>query len=343
MKRLLNTLYVTSGNKYLSLDGENVVVLEDQKEIGRIPLHNLQSIVTFGYTGASPALMGACTKRNIDLSFMSGNGRFLARVTGEVKRNVILRKQQYRISDNQDENVHIARNFILGKVYNSRWILERAVRDYAMRLDMEKIKRKSAFLAQSMKAIRICESADELLGLEGEAASVYFSVFDDLILQQKTEFYFHGRNKRPPLDNVNAMLSFGYSLLAGMCGGALEAVGLDPYVGFFHTVRPGRMSLALDIMEEFRIVMVDRFFLTIINKRIMKEKYFIKKENNTVIMTDEGRKAFLSAWQTKKQEIIKHPFLDEKIEWGMAPYVQSMLLARYLRGDIDEYPPFFWK
>ena len=208
---------------------------------------------------------------------------------------------------------------------------------------MEKIKRKSAFLAQSMKAIRICESADELLGLEGEAASVYFSVFDDLILQQKTEFYFHGRNKRPPLDNVNAMLSFGYSLLAGMCGGVLEAVGLDPYVGFFHTVRPGRMSLALDIMEEFRSVMVDRFVLTLINKRIMKEKYFIKKENNAVIMTDEGRKAFLSAWQTKKQEIIKHPFLDEKIEWGMAPYVQSMLLARYLRGDIDEYPPFFWK
>lgn len=301
MKRLLNTLYVTSGNKYLSLDGENVVVLEDQKEIGRIPLHNLQAIITFGYTGASPALMGVCAQRNIDLSFMSGNGRFLARVTGEVKGNVTLRKQQYRISDNRDESVHIARNFILGKVYNSRWILERAARDYALRLDVETIKKKSVF------------------------------------------FYFHGRNKRPPLDNVNAMLSFGYSLLAGMCGGALEAVGLDSYVGFFHTDRPGRMSLALDLMEEFRSVMVDRFVLTLINKKIMKEKYFIKKENGAVIMTDEGRKAFLSAWQSKKQETIKHPFLDEKIEWGMAPYVQSMLLARYLRGDLDEYPPFFWK
>ena len=316
MKRLLNTLYVTTGNRYLSLDGENVVVLEDQKEIGRIPLHNLQAIVTFGYTGASPALMGACAQRNISLSFMSGNGRFLARVTGEVKGNVTLRKQQYRISDNKDESVHIARNFILGKVHNSRWILERAVRDHSIRLDTENIKNKSMFLAQSMGKIRVCEHADELLGLEGEAASVYFSVFDDLILQQKEVFYFHGRNKRPPLDYVNAMLSFGYSLLAGMCGAALEAVGLDPYVGFF---------------------------LTLINKKIMKEKYFIKKENEAVIMTEEGRKVFLSAWQAKKQETIKHPFLDEKIEWGMAPYVQSMLLARYLRGDLDEYPPFFWK
>lgn len=343
MKRLLNTLYVTSGNRYLSLDGENVVVLEEQKEIGRIPLHNLQAIITFGYTGASPALMGACAQRNIDLSFMSGNGRFLARVTGEVKGNVTLRKQQYRISDDREASVQIARNFILGKVYNSRWILERAIRDYAMRLDTEMIKRKSLFLAQSLEKIRKCESAEELLGLEGEAASVYFSAFDEMILQQKEDFYFHGRNKRPSLDNVNAMLSFGYSLLAGMCGAALEAVGLDPYVGFFHTDRPGRMSLALDIMEEFRSVMVDRFVLTLINKKIVKEKYFIKKENGAVIMTDEGRKIFLSSWQSRKQETIKHPFLDEKIEWGMVPYMQSMLLARYLRGDLDEYPPFFWK
>lgn len=343
MKRLLNTLYVTTGNKYLSLDGENVVVLEEQKEIGRVPLHNLQAIITFGYTGASPALMGACAQRNIDLSFMSGNGRFLARVTGEVKGNVTLRKEQYRVSDNREKSIHIARNFILGKVYNSRWVLERAVRDYSLRLDVEKIKKRTVFLAQSMGKIRECENAAKLLGMEGEAASVYFSVFDELILQQKNDFYFYERNKRPPLDNVNAMLSFGYAMLAEMCGAALEAVGLDPYVGFFHTDRPGRMSLALDIMEEFRSIMVDRFVLTLINKKIIKEKHFIKKENNAVIMTDEGRKVFLSAWQNKKQEMIKHPFLDEKIEWGMVPYVQSMLLARYLRGDLDEYPPFFWK
>ena len=343
MKRLLNTLYVTSGNKYLSLDGENVVISEEKEEIGRIPLHNLQSIVTFGYVGASPALMGTCAQRNIDLTFMSGNGRFIARVTGEVKGNVTLRKQQYRISDDQKVSVKVARNFILGKVYNSRWILERATRDYAMRLDVKQMKKKSSFLAESISKIRTCENADELLGLEGEAASVYFSVFDELILQQKEVFYFHGRNKRPPMDNVNAMLSFGYSLLAGMCGSALETVGLDPYVGFFHRDRPGRISLALDLMEEFRSIMVDRFVLTLINKRIMSDKYFIKKENEAVLLTDEGRKVFLSAWQSKKQEMITHPFLDEKIEWGMAPYVQSMLLARYLRGDLDAYPPFFWK
>lgn len=343
MKRLLNTLYITSGNRYLSLDGENVVVLEEQQEIGRIPLHNLQAIVTFGYTGASPALMGVCAQRNIELSFMSGNGRFLARVTGEVKGNVTLRKQQYRVSDDREKSIKIARNFILGKVYNSRWVLERAGRDYAMRLDAELIRKKSLHLAQSMKNIRMCENNEELLGLEGEAASVYFSVFDELILQQKKDFYFHGRNKRPPLDNVNAMLSFAYSLLASMCGSALESVGLDPYVGFFHTDRPGRMSLALDLMEEFRSIMADRFVLTLINKRIMKSDHFMKKENGAVIMSDEGRKLFISAWQSKKQETITHPFLNEKIEWGMAPYVQSMLLARYLRGDIDEYPPFFWK
>ena len=343
MKRLLNTLYITSGNKYLSLDGENIVVSEEQKEVGRIPLHNLQAIITFGYTGASPALMGACAQRNIDLSFMSGNGRFIARVTGEEKGNVVLRKQQYRISDCKVKSIAIARNFILGKVYNSRWVLERASRDHAMRLDVEQFKKKSAFLSQSMKNIRICEDANELLGLEGEAASVYFSVFDELILQQKEDFYFHGRNKRPPMDNVNAMLSFAYSLLAGMCSSALEAVGLDPYVGFFHTDRPGRASLALDLMEEFRSVMADRFVLTLINKRIIKPEHFMCKESGAFIMTDQGRKVFLSAWQSRKQETIKHPYLDEKIEWGMAPYAQSLLLARYLRGDIDEYPPFFWK
>lgn len=343
MKHLLNTLYVTGNNRYLSLDGENVVISEKQEEIGRIPLHNLEAIVTFGYMGASPALMGACAQRNIDLTFMSAHGRFLARVTGEVKGNVTLRKQQYRVSDDPKASLAIARNFILGKVYNSRWILERACRDYPLRLDVETIKGKSDFLYQRLDDIRRCSSSEALLGYEGEAASVYFSVFDQLILQQKDAFSFKGRNKRPPLDNVNALLSFAYSLLAGMCGAALEAVGLDPYVGFFHTDRPGRMSLALDLMEEFRGVMADRFVLTLINKRVIKDKDFIRKENGAVILEDSGRKTFLKAWQEKKQEIIKHPFLDEKIEWGMAPYVQAMLLARYLRGDLDEYPPFMWK
>ena len=343
MKRLLNTLYIMSNNRYLSLDGENVVILEEQKEIGRIPLHNLQSIITFGYTGASPALMGACAQRNIDVSFMSGNGRFLARVSGEVKGNVTLRKQQYRISEDRNQSIRIARNFIVGKVYNARWVLERAARDYPMRLDADKLKEKSSILYRSLENIRNCDNAASLLGLEGEAASVYFSVFDELILQQKEDFVFQGRNKRPPLDNVNAMLSFAYTLLAGMCGAALEGVGLDPYVGFYHTDRPGRMSLALDLMEELRSVMADRFVLTLINKKVIKNNYFHKKENGAVILDEEGTPPPLSAWQSKKQDTIKHPFLDEKIEWGMVPHVQAMLLARFLRGDLDEYPPFLWK
>ena len=343
MRQLLNTLFVTSEDIYLSLDGENVVISDKQEEIGRIPLHNLQGIVTFGYTGASPALMGVCAERNIELTFMSGNGRFLARVTGEVKGNVILRKQQYRISENPYESIRYARNFITGKVYNSRWILERAIRDYPMRVDTERLKEKSHFLYQSLENIRSCEDSSILLGLEGEAASVYFSVFDELILQQKDSFYFHGRNKRPPLDRVNAMLSFAYSLLAGMCGSALEGVGLDPYVGFYHADRPGRISLALDLMEELRGVMADRFVLTMINKRVMKETHFIEKEDGAVLLNDAGRKVFLSAWQERKQEMIRHPFLNEKLEWGMIPHAQAMLLARCIRGDLDEYPPFFWK
>lgn len=343
MKHLLNTLYVTSANRYLSLDGENVVIYEKEEEIGRVPLHNLEAIITFGYTGASPALMGACAQRNIALSFMTANGRFLARVTGEVKGNVTLRKEQYRISEDSERSISIARNCIIGKVYNSRWILERAARDYPLRLDAEKLKMKSAFLAESIQKIRKCEEADSLRGLEGEAASVYYSVFDDMILQQKEGFYFQGRNRRPPLDPVNAMLSFAYSLLANMCGAALEVVGLDPYVGFFHTDRPGRMSLALDVMEELRGVMADRFVLTIINKRQIGASGFTKKENGAVIMDDDTRKQFLTLWQTKKQEMITHPFLNEKIEWGMVPYTQALLLSRFIRGDLEEYPPFFWK
>lgn len=343
MKRLLNTLYVTSPNRYLALEGENVVVFEEQQEIGRVPLHNLDSIITFGYTGASPALMGACAQRNIDLTFMSGHGRFLARITGEVKGNVILRKQQYRVSESKEERLKIAKNFVLGKLYNSRWVLERAVRDYPMRLDCEHIKTQSRRIAEAMKTVTQYEDAAALLGVEGEAATLYFSVFNQLILQQQEDFVFQGRNRRPPLDYVNALLSFSYSLLAGMCASALEGVGLDSYVGFYHTDRPGRISLALDLMEELRSVMADRFVLTLINRKMVTKNDFIKKENGAVILTDTGRKTVLSAWQTKKQDSIRHPFLEEKLEWGMVPHAQALLLARYLRGDLEEYPPFFWK
>jgi CRISPR-associated protein Cas1 len=343
MKKLLNTLYVTTPDRYLSLDGENVVIMQDNDIVARFPLHNIEGIVTFGYTGASPALMGTCAKKNISICFLSRNGRFLARVSGETVGNVLLRKQQYRISDCLVQSNNIARNFLTGKIYNSKWILERAIRDYPLIVNTHKFREKSVFLSNSLKQIRNALNLEELRGIEGEAASVYFSVFDDLILQQKEDFYFKTRNRRPPTDNLNAMLSFAYALLANMCCSALETVGLDPYVGFLHRDRPGRASLALDLMEEFRSVFADRFVLSLINKKMIKAKDFIVKENGAVVINDEGRKTFLSAWQNRKQEKITHPFLQEKIEWGMLPFAQALLLARFIRGDIDEYPPFLWK
>lgn len=343
MRKLLNTLYVTSPNTYLSLDGENIVILKDETEVSRIPLHNLEGIVAFGYTGASPALMGACAKRNIELSFMKQSGKFLARVVGEVRGNVTLRKTQYRLSDSPVESNKIARNFILGKIYNARWVVERATRDYAIRLDVDKLKGVSKALVNSLKSVEQSENLEQLRGIEGEAASQYFSVFDDLILQQKECFYFHYRNKRPPLDNVNAMLSFTYTLLAHDVAAGLETVGLDSYVGFLHRDRPGRVSLALDIMEELRPVYADRFVISLINKREVNADGFTQKENGAVIMDDDTRKTILKAWQSKKQEIITHPFLQEKLEWGLVPYAQAMLLARFIRGDLEGYPPFMWK
>lgn len=343
MKKLLNTLYITSENSYLGLDGENIVVYEDQKEIGRVPLHNLDGIVSFGYRGTSPALMGACMQRNVPICYLSPQGKFLARVTGKIRGNVLLREQQYAVSKDETISLEIAKNCITGKMYNARWVLERAIRDHEMQIDVGKVREASVQLKNSLDYIQKAESKDQLRGYEGEAASVYFGVFNELILQQKKDFAFQGRNKRPPLDNVNAMLSFVYTLLTNQIISALEVVGLDPYVGYLHTDRPGRASLALDLIEEFRSVYADRFVLSMINKKIVKTSNFSKKENGAVIMDDELRKKILIEWQNKKKEVITHPFLKEKVEWGMLPYVQAMLLARYLRGDLDGYPVFLWK
>ena len=343
MKKLMNTVYVNNPDRYLSLDGENLVISNGGNEVGRVPLHNIERIMTFGYTGASPALMGKCAEDGIELVFMKKNGHFLARVEGSVNGNVLLRREQYRIADSSERSLAIAKYMITAKLYNSRWSLERAVRDHAPRLDAESFKKKSAFLNEASRNALNAADIDSLRGIEGEGASVYFSVFDDMILQQKEDFYFKTRSKRPPLDNVNALLSFAYSLETGMCSSALEAVGLDPYVGFMHTDRPGRRSLALDLVEEFRAPICDRFVLSLINKRIITNDDLFKREDGAVMLTEDGRKSFLSAWQKKKYDEITHPFLGEKVEWGMLPYVQAMLLARYIRGDIDSYPPFMWK
>jgi len=343
MRKLLNTLYVMTPDSYLALEGETVIIRQGEQTAARLPLHNLESIITFGYTGASPAFMGACASRHIDLSFMTQSGRFLARVVGESHGNVTLRKEQYRISDDEYHSCMIARNMVIGKIYNAKWILERATRDHELRVDVQRLKDVSALLSSNLNQVRTCEDLEQLRGIEGNAASLYFGELNQLILQQKNEFAFCGRNKRPPLDKVNALLSFAYTLLAGDCAAALEAVGLDAYVGFLHRDRPGRVSLALDLMEEFRGVVADRFVLSLINKRIVNGSDFSTRENGAVQMNDKARKSVLTAWQDRKREELVHPFLNEKVEWGLIPYVQAMLLARFLRGDLDEYPPFLWK
>ena len=343
MKKLLNTLYVTSENSYLSLDGENVVVLDDGCELGRLPLHNLEGIVSFGYRGTSPALMGACAERNISLCYLSPQGKFLARVTGRIKGNVILREQQYHYFLDEKKSLDVAKNCIIGKIYNARWVLERVTRDHGLQVNVEKLKDASNSLKKSLEYVHNSQSKEQLRGFEGEAAQIYFGVFDELILQQKNDFSFHRRSKRPPLDHINALLSFVYTLLTNTITSALEAVGLDPYVGCFHTERPGRVSLSLDLIEELRPVLADRFVLSLINKKMITKKGFRQKENGAVLMNDETRKVVLIEWQNKKKETLTHPFLKEKIEWGIVPYIQATLLARYLRGDLDAYPPFLWK
>jgi len=343
MRHFLNTLFVLTEDNYLTLDGENIVILNGEETKGRFPLHTIECILYFGYKGASPALMGACAERSISLSFLKPSGRFLARVCGKIRGNVLLRKKQYRISESETQSCQIAKSFIMGKIYNGRWILERATRDHAMRVDAEKLKKTSGDLAATLAMVDKCTDLDVLRGIEGKAAQEYFDVFDELILHNKEHFYFHKRLRRPPLDNVNALLSFAYTLLANDCAGALECVGLDSYVGFLHRDRPGRESLALDLMEELRGVISERFVISLINGRTMLPKYFLQKENGAVFLNEDGRKMFLAAWQKKKQETITHPFLKEKIPWGLVPYVQALLLARFLRGDMDAYPPFFWK
>ncbi len=343
MRKLLNTLYVMTENCYLSLDGENIVIQDGEKTLGRFPLHTLENIVCFTYKGASPALMGACAERKIGMSFFSPRGAFLARIVGKEYGNVLLRKEQYRISDSGDRRIVYAKNMIVGKVFNCRWSIERTLRDHAYRVDAERLKIVSKALYDMLPQIDGAHEQDELRGLEGKAAEQYFSVLNHMILNQKEDFAFTTRSRRPPLDNMNAVLSFAYTVLAGECANALASVGLDPYVGFMHSDRPGRTSLALDLMEEFRPVLADRFILTLINTRALQAVHFEKQKDNAVFLNDDGRKVFFSAWQNHKRESITHPYLKEKIPWGLVPYVQALLLARTIRGDMEEYPPFLWK
>ena len=343
MRKLLNTLFVLSEDAYLSLNGETVEVNYSNGSHATIPMHMLESIVCFSYKGASPALMGACVSKGIYLAFYSPRGRYLASVADTTNGNVYLRRTQYRFADDEATACNIARNLIVGKMYNEKYVLLRCARDHALRVDTERLRKASDNITIYMRDAEQAKGKDSLRGIEGNAAAEYFQVFNEMILQNEKDFHFSGRNKRPPMDRTNALLSFAYSLLANDCAAALCGVGLDPYVGFMHTDRPGRKSLALDLEEELRAPFADRFVLTLINNRIVNGKDFTSQENGAVGLTDDGRKRFFAEWQRKKKQVITHPFLSEKVEWGLVPHIQSLLLARFIRGDIEQYPPFFWK
>lgn len=343
MRRLLNTLYVTLPDAYLACDGENVLVKVEDELRFRVPIHNLEGIVCFGFAGASPKLMRLCCERGVALSFLSPYGKFMGRVSGGVSGNVLLRRTQYRWADDAEITTRLARRFIAAKVMNSRAVLHRLLRDHPERVDKDDLERVLALLARMPQRLEQAANVDAVRGVEGEAASLYFSRFNQLIVSQNGEFQMQDRNRRPPMDRLNALLSFLYTLLAHETVAALESVGLDPQVGFLHRDRPGRPSLALDLMEELRAHLADRLAVTLINRNQVAADGFVVKENGAVVMEDDTRKEVLLAWQKRKQEELTHPYLGEKIPLGLVPYVQALLLARHLRGDLEDYPPFFWK
>lgn len=343
MKKLLNTLFVTTQGSYLFKEGETVVIKAEDEIRLRLPVHTLGGIVCFGQVSCSPFLMGFCAENGVAISFLTENGDFLARVQGPVSGNVLLRREQYRRADDLKTSALIAKAVLTGKIANCRTVLQRALRDHSDKIDADAISQASQRLANYMRRLSSELTLDVLRGIEGESAYTYFGVFDHLITSQKDNFRFHERNRRPPLDNVNCLLSFLYTIVMHDVRSALETVGLDPAVGFLHRDRPGRYGLALDLMEEFRPFFADRLALSLINLCQVQDKGFQKKESGAVWMDDDTRKTVLVAYQKRKQEEIEHPFLKEKVSVGILFYVQALLMARYLRGDMDNYPPFIWK
>lgn len=343
MRRLLNTLYVTIPDAYLACDGENVLIKVNNEIKFRVPVHNLEGIVCFGFAGASPGLMHLCCERGVALSFLTEYGKFMGRVTGKVSGNILLRRRQYKWSEDEATAIRLAKRFILAKIINSRAVLHRVLRDHPEAIDVNLITNTMKKMADVVKQLEKAESLDAVRGIEGQAANMYFNGFNQLILTQKNDFCMKNRNRRPPLDRINALLSFLYTLLTHEAAAALESVGLDPQAGFLHRDRPGRPSLALDLMEELRPHFADRLAVTLINRNQIYSDGFVIKENGAVVMNDDTRKEVLTAWQKRKQEEIVHPYLNEKIPLGLVPYTQAMLLARHIRGDLEDYPPFLWK
>jgi len=343
VKKHLNTLFVTTQGAYLSKEGETVRVTVEKENRLQVPIHTLGGIVCFGRVMCSPFLMGFCAENNVGLSFLTENGKFLARVQGPVSGNVLLRREQYRRADMQDCTTDLARAFVTGKIANSRTVLQRALRDHGDKIRQDEVKRAVDLLADALKRLLQSDGLDTVRGIEGDAARIYFSVFDNLITNQKEAFFFKGRNRRPPLDNVNCLLSFIYTLVLHDIRSALEGVGLDPAVGFLHRDRPGRPGLALDVMEEFRPFLTDRLVISLINLAQIDGKGFHKSETGAVYMNDNTRKTVIMAYQKRKQDEIHHPFINEKVAIGILFHVQALLLARFLRNDLDGYPPFIWR
>jgi CRISP-associated protein Cas1 len=343
MKKHLNTLFVTTQGAYLAKEGETVVVKVEGETRLQLPIHTIGGIVCFGQVSCSPFLMGFCAERGVGLSFLSEHGRFLARVQGPVSGNVLLRREQYRWADDPARSAAIARSFLMAKIGNSRTVLQRALRDHADKVAEDDLRRTVAHLGRCIELAADEENLDGLRGIEGESAHAYFGVFDHLIVAQKEHFRFAERNRRPPLDNVNCLLSFLYTLLTHDARSALESVGLDPAVGFLHRDRPGRPGLALDLIEEFRPFLADRLALSLINLRQVQDKGFKTMESGAVLMEDDTRKAVLVAYQERKREEIVHPFVEERVTVGLLMHMQALLMARHIRGDMDGYPPFIWK
>jgi CRISP-associated protein Cas1 len=343
MKKLLNTLFVTTQGAYLCKEGETVCVRVGGEDRLKLPIHTIGGIVCFGQVSCSPFLLGHCAENHVAVSFMTENGRFLARVQGPVSGNVLLRREQYRRADDPAATNFMARSVLTAKIANSRTVLLRAARDHGDKTDSAALERASETLARSLARMNGSLSIDELRGIEGEAARTYFGAFNECITVDKDSFFFNERSRRPPMDNMNALLSFLYTMLAHDVSAAIEGVGLDPAVGFLHRDRPGRPGLALDIMEEFRPFLADRLALSLVNRRQVNAKGFRKTESGAVQMTDDTRKEVIVAWQKRKQEEIKHPFIEEVAPIGLLPHLQATLLARHLRGDLDGYPPFLWR
>lgn len=343
MRHLQNTLYITLPDVYLAVSGENIVVKRDKDTLVRYPFHNIEDIVLFSYLGMSPKLIDKCMDYGIGICYLTPTGRFIARMRGESKGNILLRRKQYRTADNEEESLKVSKNIICAKIYNEKWIVERYIRQYGERIDSANLKESSKYLTDLLGKANRVSGVDELRGIEGVAQVTYFRCFDEMILNQKEDFKFEKRTRRPPLNPVNAMLSYMYSILANDVASALESVGLDAYAGFMHADRPGRVSLALDLMEELRAPIADRFVISLINMNQITKDDFLYEDNGAVIIKEDSRREIIKLWQNRKQKTLMHPFLNEKIEWGLVPFSQAMLLARYLRGDLDGYPPFMWK